>query len=375
MNLKDFAKSTRDEVEKIGRGLDSLSKDPDFKVSYDDEPSVCDMVFAGGGAKGVAHLGAMWAIDRLGIKIKRLAGTSAGAINASLVAAGYSIEDLCNELFDIDFMSFRDGFWDKHLPKFARIAAISSSYGMYEGENFQKWIEKMLVAHHANTFGRLPEKEVGMLAKLDHKDGGRLSIMASDITHSCELMMPRDLVLDRYGNLRPHSFPISAAVRMSISVPFFFTPYNLNNCMIVDGAFASNLPLETFDRLDPKKVRWPTFGMNLVSEASPAMNTDDLFHFGLAVFDTMRYGHSRMSFMEYPTRICRLVDIPTGDVRTLDFGITKKQKEMLFINGARTVLKTLKGIDGSGIRRTWNFDHYLKLRERWSFPPIDEPYL
>ena len=373
--MTGLSKSAVTSVERIGRKLDDLIRNPEFRVSYDDEPMVCDMVFAGGGAKGVAHLGALWAFDRLGIKIKRLAGTSAGAITAALVAAGHSITEICDELMDLDFMSFRDGFWDQHLPKFARIVAISSSYGMYEGENFQKWMEEKLVEKNANTFGRLPRGEIGMLADLDDKDGGRLQIMASDVTHSCELLMPRDLVLDRYGNLRPASFPVAAAVRMSISVPFFFTPYKLHRSMIVDGAFASNLPLEAFDRNDPSKVRWPTFGMNLVSRTPPSQNTKDLFHFGLAVFDTMRYGHSRMSFLEYPTRLCRLFDIHTGDVRTLDFGITKKQKEALFLSGATTVLNTLRGEDGCGIRRTWNFEIYLKLRERWSFPPMDEPYI
>lgn len=373
--MAGFSKSSKDILERSGKKLDDLSKDPEFVLSHDEEPMVCDMVFAGGGAKGVAHLGALWAFDRLGIKMKRLAGTSAGAINASLVAAGYPISEISDMLFDLDFMSFRDGFWDQHLPRFAKIAAVSTSFGMYEGENFQKWLEQALVEKNANTFGRLPKGEVGMLAKLDEGDGSRLQIMASDVTHSCELLMPRDLVLDRYGNLRPPSFPIAAAVRMSISVPFFFTPYKLNNAMIVDGAFASNLPLETFDRTDPEEVRWPTIGLNLISRNPPEQNTRDLFHFGLAVFDTMRYGQSRMSFMEYPTRICRLVEIPTGDVRTLDFGITKQQKEELFISGVRSVIKTFKGEDGAGLRRTWNFQDYLKLRKRWSFPPIDEPYL
>lgn len=373
--MEPFSKETRESLDRIEGKIEDLKKDPDFKVSGDDNPNVCDLVFSGGGAKGVAQLGALWAFDKLGIRIKRLGGTSAGAINASLIGAGYSIGELCEELFDLDFMDFRDGFWDQRLPKFARIIAVSTSYGMYEGKNFQKWIEKMLVDKDANTFGRLPMGKVGMLEELDPRDGPRLNIMASDVTHSCEILMPRDLVLDRYGNLRAPSFPVAAAVRMSISVPFFFTPYKLHKSMIVDGAFASNLPLETFDKIDSRDVRWPTFGMSLVSNPSPSLDTGDLFHFGLAVFDTMRYGQSRMSFIEYPTRVCRLVEIPTGDVRTLDFGINREQKESLFLSGAETVYKTLRGEDGTGIRRTWNFDIYLKLRRRWSFPPMDEPYL
>ena len=88
----------------------------------------------------------------------------------------------------------------------------------------------------------------------------------------------------------------------------------------------------------------------------------------------MRYGFSRMSFLNYPTRMCRLIDVKTDEVRTLDFGINSDQKERLFLNGATSVLRTLKGEDGAGLRTVWNFDRYIKLRKRWSFPAKDELY-
>jgi hypothetical protein len=145
--------------------------------------------------------------------------------------------------------------------------------------------------------------------------------------------------------------------------------------LIVDGAFATNLPLETFDVKDPDQVRWPTIGIKLGSTKPGENSTSDLYHFGLAVFDTMRYGQSRMSIIDYPTRICRLIEVDTGEVRTLDFGITPEQKERLFLNGARSVLHTFRGDDGRGLRTVWNFKKYLKLRKRWGFPPMDEPYI
>ncbi len=179
--------------------------------------------------------------------------------------------------------------------------------------------------------------------------------------------MPRDLSLERYGGLDQVSFPVSAAVRMSISVPFFFKPCRLNGSLIVDGAFSSNFPLETFDRKDTHNVRWPTFGINLVSDPTPPNPGTNLFNFGLALFDTMRHGYSKMSVLQYPTRICRLIDVPTGEVRTLDFDISQVKRERLFLNGARSVLKMMRGEDGAGIRTTWNFQRYSELRKRWSF--------
>ncbi len=371
--MSPFSQATQSELASLRRKLQTLSKDPQFALDRNGD-QVCDLVLAGGGAKGVAHLGALWAMDVLGIRFKRLAGTSAGALTASLVAAGFDCDELRDAFMDIDFMDFRDGFWDQKLPRFAKLAAISSSFGMFEGIKLQSWLEEMLVKKNANTFGRLPRDETGMLSSIGESDGPRLQVMASDITHSCEVMIPRDLPLERYGRLRIDSFPVAAAVRMSISVPFFFKPYKLHRSMIVDGAFATNLPLETFDKDDPDDVRWPTLGINLVSGPSPPQSTKDLYHFGLAIFDTMRYGHSKMSFLNYPTRICRLFEVDTEEVHTLDFDISAKKKEGLFVKGAASVLRTFRGDGDAGLRRTWNFDEYIKLRKRWSFPSKGELY-
>ena len=195
--MRSFSQEGRENLERIERGLEDLKDEKDFQISRSDHPDVIDIVFAGGGAKGVGHLGAIWAFHKLGIKFKRLAGTSAGAITASVVAAGFDCDQLLDELFNMDFRKLRDGFWDQHLPKIAKIAAISTSYGMYEGEKLQIWLEELLSKRNASTFGRIPMEGVGMLAPLEKQDGPRLSIMASDISHSCELLMPRDLVLDR----------------------------------------------------------------------------------------------------------------------------------------------------------------------------------
>ncbi len=365
-----FSREARDELAKIEEDLDLLKSDHRFVLSWEKEPFVCDLVLSGGGAKGVADIGALWAFDRLGVTFKRLAGTSAGAIVASLIAGGFSVGEISTHLMKADYKTLLDASWDQYLPtvaNVARIAAVPKSFGLHDGTTLQLWLHGLLSAKGAATFGRIPRERVGMLSGLEEEDGPRLLIIASDLTHTCELLMPRDLSLDRYGRLNPDDFPVSTAVRMSISVPFFFKPCKLNGSLIVDGAFASNLPLEAFDREDIDNVRWPTFGINLVSNPTPPNPATNLFNFGLALFDTMRYGYSRMSFLEYPTRLCRLIDIPTGEVRTFDFGIPPAKRERLFLNGARSVLRTMRGEGGTGIRTVWNFERYRQLRKRWSF--------
>ncbi|MGI9838781.1 patatin-like phospholipase family protein [Vibrio parahaemolyticus] len=57
---------------------------------------LCNAVFEGGGAKGIAHIGALKAIEQYNLKIDKLAGTSAGSIIATMVALGYSADELYN---------------------------------------------------------------------------------------------------------------------------------------------------------------------------------------------------------------------------------------------------------------------------------------
>ena len=54
-----------------------------------------DMVFEGGGAKGMVFVGAMEAFEGARLTYDRLVGSSAGAITAALLAAGYSAAEIC----------------------------------------------------------------------------------------------------------------------------------------------------------------------------------------------------------------------------------------------------------------------------------------
>jgi predicted acylesterase/phospholipase RssA len=57
-------------------------------------PAKADAVFEGGGVKGIALAGAIVVAESLGVQWQRVAGTSAGAITACLLAAGYTGEEL-----------------------------------------------------------------------------------------------------------------------------------------------------------------------------------------------------------------------------------------------------------------------------------------
>lgn len=70
-----------------------------------------NLVFEGGGVKGIAYGGALKVLQEMGIlgNIERVGGTSAGALNATLLALGYSVQDVSDIIAQTDFSKFADG--------------------------------------------------------------------------------------------------------------------------------------------------------------------------------------------------------------------------------------------------------------------------
>lgn len=93
---------------------------------------LCDIVLEGGGVKGIALVGALEELTAAGYQVKRVAGTSAGAIAGSLLAADMPITDMVATLQNLDYTKFRDeSLLDKlGIPgKTARLQPGNSLHG------------------------------------------------------------------------------------------------------------------------------------------------------------------------------------------------------------------------------------------------------
>jgi NTE family protein len=75
-------------------------------------PKKCDLVLEGGGVKGIGLAGAYSVLEEQGFAPSQVAGTSAGAISAALIAAGYTAEELKRTILDLDYRAFEDKAWD-----------------------------------------------------------------------------------------------------------------------------------------------------------------------------------------------------------------------------------------------------------------------
>src|ERR687897_77710 len=171
-----------------------------------------DLVFEGGGLKGIAFVGAYSALEEHGYRPQNLAGASAGAIVAALIAAGYTPAGLREVIGRLDLPSLEDPRKGR-LPVFSRAVSILEHRGLYEGKALLRWLTSLLEAKGVRTFGdlvRRPDAELRYRYKLQ--------VIASDLT----------------------------AERL-----------------LVDGGMLSNFPVWLFDSDEPL---WPTIGVKFIEE-------------------------------------------------------------------------------------------------------------
>ena len=321
-----------------------------------------DLVFEGGGVKGIGLAGAYGHLDGQGFQPQRVAGTSAGAITAALVAAGYTGQELRRLVLDeMTYKSFEDG---GHWPLSQPIEMLRHK-GLHPGTYFESWMREHLQTKGITRFGQLrdPIAESGASGAPQY----RLQVIASDLTRERMLVLPRDA--REHLGVDPDELEIARAVRMSMSIPIFFDPVVHQNPtsphderVIVDGGLLSNFPVWLFDCPSEQTPRWPTFGMLLVAPnqrdplvAGPpakasARESGSIIGFLMSIGRTMMEAHDRL-YVEQ-ANYARTIPIDTLGVRTTQFSIDDDAdlKQRLYQSGddaARAFLST------------WDFDAYI----------------
>ncbi|MFC2050413.1 patatin-like phospholipase family protein [Chloroflexota bacterium] len=305
-----------------------------------------DAVFEGGGVKGIGHVGAVAVAEELGYQWVNVAGTSAGAIVAALLAAGYSAAEIKGILLDLDYRKFKDASALDKVPLVGPMASLTFEKGIYEGQFFEDWIRELLLKKNIETFGDLIIKEY----KNDERYCFKLRVIASDISRGRLLVLPQDIA---YYGVRPEDLNVAAAIRMSMSIPFFYEAVPLKNMRtnqvsyIVDGGILSNFPVWLFDV--EGKPQWPTFGFKLVEpEEGAPHRVRGLISLLTALFATMLEAHDAR-YIENGDFI-RTIPIPTLGVKTTQFNISREESEELYKSGRQAA---------EDFFDRWDFDKYV----------------
>lgn len=332
-----------------------------------------DLVLEGGGVKGIGLAGAILVLAEAGYHFPRVAGTSAGAIAAVLVAsiekAGKNMTELKAYLGTIDFPKFMHQSQVRRfenglgLGKFAEAAKLVTHMGLYSGDYLAEWLGPILDGLGVATFGDLAvttDEDPGMSLIEDRQF--RLVVHASDISRSQLVHLPWDYGF--YGRV-PAGEAVIAAIRASMSIPFFFEPvrttahevtvdipgpgggtvkqhYPGGTVTWVDGGMLANFPIDAFDRADGGRPRWPTIGIKLSAqpqEMAADVAADSTIAEAILCLHTMINEWDRYHVDN--TASARTIFVDNSGISATEFHLTPEQQNQLFLNGAQAATKFL----------------------------------
>lgn len=323
-----------------------------------------DGVFRGGGVKGLALSGALCGFAEHPTKPittwKNVAGASAGAILACYLATGHTPDQMLELMKKTDFGSFAD------FPLRNKVLGVGNlvyNHGMARGNAFERWFDDVL---EGATFAKV---------RKPMKNGGApewsLKLIAVDVTTRTLLVLPDDLVHYKWPKkstlIDPDEFKISRAARMSMSIPYFFKPIELEHkdghkTLIVDGGTLSNFPVWLFD-CDPAVTGHPplrpTFGFTLKGGRGLGGGVSKIrrfapwgIRFGSDIFHTAQEAWDTR-FVSQSTRV-RTLAVDAADVGTTEFNLSPERQELLVANGRQAAKDFLDEFELSAYMNTFH---------------------
>ncbi|MCF8365051.1 MAG: patatin-like phospholipase family protein [Bacteroidales bacterium] len=364
-----------------------------------------ELVMEGGGVLGVALIGYNYVLEQMGLRFFSLAGTSAGSINALLLAGMGDVskpkaEKLVDVLANKNLMEFVDGDSDaqdfveaivkgagimKMIWKGAQVVDnIRDDIGLNPGNNFLEWMSGILENNGVESVADLEKKFGTVPAGLKIRDGikstidglePRFTVIATDLTTETKVEFPRmaSLYWQDSKGVNPAIF-----VRASMSVPFFFNPLIIENipqgeqalqnwktlvsfnglppksCCFVDGGLMSNFPMDVFHKINVVP-RMPTFGVRLGIDRDKANNITGPGNLFGAMFNSIRHLHDYDFILRNPDYKQLLEKIDIGNHNWLNFAMPDDDKIDLFVRGARAAAQFL---------RKFNWQNYKALRQK-----------
>ena len=255
---------------------------------------------AGGGIRGIAHVGVLKALEENNIKVAAIAGTSAGSIIATLYAMGYSpyYIYLLFKRYARDIINIRSKPIINGITNFIRNNKIGIA-GLSDGNEFEKMYDELARKKGFRLIGDIKMP---------------LLVSAVDIGESKEYIFTncasRKNIKDNYIT----EIGIGRAVRASSSFPAIFCPCEYKNHIFMDGGVLNNLPTEELKKVYTGKIISVNF------ESDPVYNDYDIMNIIMKTLDFMGNKLSINSLkksdfvLTVPTDGTGLIDVDKMDI-------------------------------------------------------------
>lgn len=249
------------------------------------------LALSGGGARGFAHLGAIRAIEEVGLKPDIVAGVSAGSVIAVLYGAGISVDDIMS------------AFTDRKFSDFANVnLRINANQGLFDFSKFKNFIAE-LVAPYVNLEDLPIPTFVGV----------------TDFDHG----VPTEF----------HNGNIADAVAASCSIPICFRPQIINGVSYVDGGVLRNMPSWIIRSRCQRLI-----GVNCSPLLSTDTSNDSLLEIAMRAYNLMAKANQAFDM--------DMCDLAVETPQLANYKVFNlKEINKVFISGYATMKKALKEVD------------------------------
>jgi NTE family protein len=350
--------------------------------SYDvliEQPPIVNLVFEGGGAKGIAYVGALSVLEKRGMLqyVDSVAGSSAGAIQALIYGLAYKISDMATILMNTNMSKFKDlyveqkeTYWIQRLGTyFLNVTTKNENLGrgLYQGAEMERWLKKLVEDRIKNLFDFTEEgDDKKFLSEMVKKCG---AITFEDAMHIREKFPNAGFKKMHFTgtnftkkrlevfneNLTP-DMPLYLAARISGTFPWFFKTVLYNGCEYMDGGVLNNFPMQVFDDLPVPKYYLSEDGANLSTLGIKVDNEDEIkrilwqtkdkqgegfldsfkdsvLNFIVGVdYTTVEKASELAVYGKYPHRSLQIND---QKISTLNFDLSDEQKNKLIESGKK----------------------------------------
>lgn len=209
--------------------------------SYAQIKRLDNLTLEGAGIRGIAYGGALKVLEQKGLlqQVKRISGSSAGAITATLLSVGYTATEIETIIGKTNFKKFNDG----GFPIIGGLRRLVHKFGYYKGDKFEKYLQNLIAAKTGNA--SITFSEIAAKYKALYLTGTSLSQQKVIIFSA-----------DNYPNM-----PVCNAVRVSMSIPLYYKAVCIDSQglivrnpkvtdkvqVMIDGGFTNDYPIQIFD--------------------------------------------------------------------------------------------------------------------------------
>jgi NTE family protein len=222
-----------------------------FLFAQNERPKI-GLVLSGGGAKGIAHIGVLKAMEKAGLTPDYITGTSMGSIMGGLYSIGYSADELATLVTTVD--------WDQILTNKVPLDKVTFEEKAYYG--------RYLLDFYLNDRElMLPSGVIEGQALMELFS--ELTRPVHDITNFTQFPIPftcvgANIVTGEPVDLNHGSLALS--MRASMAIPTVFTPVKIDGKLLVDGGLVRNMPLDEIKAMGADIIIGVFVGTDLAQE-------------------------------------------------------------------------------------------------------------